>query len=259
MAGDAFEDLLRVVRDDPSARDRLRRELLSDELMGLPTTTARLASAQEHTEQSLQTLVGQVTALAGRVDALTQQVDALATAQERTERRLETLTARMEGLTEQVSQMADRLSRVVDRLGWVMGDVIERRYRERAHAYFQRIARRIRVLGAAELDDLLEGAIGRGVLDVDQADDLRLADTIARGQRGGQEVFLVVESSWTVKLNDVTRARDRARLLAQTGVTAIPIVAGRWISGDAEDAAPDLGVWRVTNGRVLSPPGATAA
>jgi hypothetical protein len=96
------------------------------------------------------------------------------------------------------------------------------------------------------LDDLFDEAMERGQLSEADCDQLRRADTIARGRQDGERVYLVVESSFGVGIGDVQRARRRADLLARTGVRTIPIAAGSWVSHDAAEAAAGMLVWYVT-------------
>jgi hypothetical protein len=78
---------------------------------------------------------------------------------------------------------------------------------------------------------------------------------IVRGRRWEDqaEVYLVVEVSWGVGLSDVERATRRAALLARTGVTAIPVVAGQRVTPEADSLARRSQTWQVTDGRVFPP------
>ena len=105
--------------------------MLSDDLLALPQTMHELAEAQRRTEERL----GQ---LAAHMDELAQRMDQL--------------TARMDQLIEVQTRMGSDLERL-------KGSDLERRYRERAHAYFSRLLRRLHVLSGDELTALLEEAI----------------------------------------------------------------------------------------------------
>ena len=235
--------LLRSLRNDPDARGALLRELLSDRFLDLPArvdaieqTLQQLVEAQVRTQQQLDVLTQ-------RVVALTQRVDALAEAQTRTEIAVQTL--------------ADRFAKHLHRIDMAVGYVVERRYDERASAYFAPIARRIRVVGREARDDLVEQALDDATLTRGEATALRLTDTIARGRRDGEPVYLVVEASYTVDEGDVDRAADRADLLGRLVGTTIPIVAGEYIDEDARRKAEEKGVWRVLDGIVTRPDGLT--
>ena len=222
-----FRDLLQLLEQHPAWRTELRRWVLSDDLLALPQTMHELAEAQRRTEE--------------RVGQLAAHMDELA-------RRLEQLTARMDQLIEVQTRMGSDVERL-------KGSDLERRYRERAHAYFSRLLRRIHVLSGDELMALLEEAVTRKQLSEDEADDILQADVVIRGRRreDGTEVYGVVEVSWGVGLSDVQRASRRATLLARTGMPALPVVAGFWLTPDAQEPARAFKVWQVTNGHVIAP------
>lgn len=97
-------------------------------------------------------------------------------------------------------------------------------------------------------------AVKAGQITEDDADEVRLADVVARGRRDGVEVWLVAEVSHTIDAHDVERAARRATVVRSTGRAALAIVAGTRTHVDADAAIRDLGVWRVVNGRVDPPP-----
>ena len=215
-----FRDLLQLLEQHPAWRTELRRWVLSDDLLALPQTMHELAEAQRRTEER----VGQ---LAAHMDEFARRMDQLIEVQTRTGSDVERLK----------------------------GSDLERRYRERAHAYFSRLLRRIHVLSGDELMALLEEAVTRKQLSEDEADDILQADVVIRGRRreDGTEVYGVVEVSWGVGLSDVQRASRRATLLARTGMPALPVVAGFWLTPEAQEPARAFKVWQVTNGHVIAP------
>ena len=215
-----FRDLLQLLEQHPAWRTELRRWVLSDDLLALPQTMHELAEAQRRTEER----VGQ---LAAHMDEFARRMDQLIEVQTRTGSDVERLK----------------------------GSDLERRYRERAHAYFSRLLRRIHVLSGDELMALLEEAVTRKQLSEDDADDILQADVVIRGRRreDGTEVYGVVEVSWGVGLSDVQRAARRATLLARTGMPALPVVAGFWLTPEAQEPARAFKVWQVTNGHVIAP------
>lgn len=217
---DDFHDLVRLLEQRPEWRAELRRLVLTDELLQLPEIVRELAEAQQRTEQ--------------RLEALVQRVDALAEAQQRTE---------------------ERLSDVGDRLGRLVGDVLELRYERHASSYFAPLARRIRVVSQEELQDLLERGLSDGSLSADEYRDILQADLVIRGRQwqGDDEIYLAVEVSRGVGVDDVVRAATRAGLLARLGITVVPVVAGDWITPDAAEPARAYRVWQVTDGRTVSP------
>jgi hypothetical protein len=140
-------------------------------------------------------------------------------------------------------------------MGDVKGRLLEIDYRTKGPAYFSRMLRRSHVLSPDELTALLDDAVDSGVLSDDQAQDISAADAIVRGRRreDGAEVYLVVEVSWGVGIDDIERASRRADLLARTGATAIPVVAGKWVTPEAGWLARRNQVWQLTDGRAVPP------
>ena len=126
---------------------------------------------------------------------------------------------------------------------------------EACSAYISRLLRRVHALANDELVALLDAAVTQGQLSRDEADAVLQADVVVRGRHweDGTEVYLVVEVSWGVGLHDVQRAVERASLLARLGTPALPVVAGFWVTPDAQEPARAMRVWQVTNGRVTPP------
>lgn len=215
----------------------------------------QLAEAQRRTEEQVGQLAQRVDLLAQRVDQLaqlfgqlTQQVQELAQGLRDLVYSMSQLRTQVETLVEVQTQMSADLERL-------KGSDMERRYRERAHAYFQRLIRGAHVLSMDELHTFLDRAVAQGQLSEDEADEITLADVVVRGRRRDDraEVYLVAEVSWGVGIDDVQRASERAALLARTGVSTMPVVAGSWVSPDAEAPARAFKVWRVTDGRITPP------
>lgn len=187
--------------------------------------------------------------LEARVDRLETALLALAEAQAQTQVVLRDLAERMLQLTAQV----DRLTGVV---GTLQGESLERRYRERAPAYFDDLLRGIHVLSSEALAALLDEAQSRGTVSRDERRHLLDADVVIRGRRreDEREAYLAVEVSSVVDESDVRRAQQRAELLARaTGMPTVAAVAGVTITPLAEQMAKTLHVWRVLDGKAYPP------
>ncbi len=264
-----FHQLVRALEEHPEWRAELRRLVLSDELLSLPEIVRELGEAQRRTEQRLEELTQRVDQLTQRVDQLTQRVDQLTQRVDQLTQRVDELTQRVDQLTQRVDQLAEaqrrteealahlarRVDGLTDQVGGLRGEAVERRYRERAHAYFGRIVRRLRVLPPQELADLLDDAVDAGRLSLEERDALLWADVIGEGRSPtGERIALVVEASATVSQRDVTRAVARAASFAKVaGVPAWPVVAGEGIAPGVQELAQREGVWQVLDGRILPP------
>ncbi len=246
-----------------------RLEELTVRVDQLTVRVDQLAARLEELTVRVEQLAVRVDQLAARLEELTVRVDALAEAQARTEQQLATLTARVDALAEaqarteqQLAELAEaqrrteeRLQRIEVHVGDLRGEAVERRYRDRAPAYFGRLLRRLRVLDAAALADRLDRAVEEGRLSEAERDTVLLADVVATGRRVPDEVeaYLLAEVSAGVGPDDVRRAAARAAALARLGRPVLPVVAGEVITADAATLARTQGVWQVLDGR-LTPP-----
>jgi hypothetical protein len=186
----------------------------------------------------------------------------LAETQRRTEQCLAELVeaqGRLEGEMKDLAAQVKTLAEVVRPLPDGMADVkrrlLEIDYRTKGPAYFGRIIRRAHVLSQDELTALVGEAVDKGTLSDEQADEIYQADVVVRGRRreDSGEVYLLVEVSWGVGTNDVERATRRAAFLAHAGVTAIPVVAGQWVTPEANWLARRSQTWQVTDGSAIPP------
>jgi len=221
----------------------------------LEVAVQELAEAQKRTEQRVERLEVAVQELAEaqkrteqRVERLEVAVQELAEAQKRTEQRVEELAEAQKRTEEAIQQLTARMERAEIRLDKVVGDQLERRYRERASAYLGRILRHVEVISPQELCADVES-----VLSEDEVEDLLDADLVVRGQvRARPEapcVWLIIEVSAIVDRNDVRRAQRRAALLRRAGRTVIAAVAGEGMTQGGQTAAREEGVLVLQDGK----------
>ncbi|MDR7515157.1 MAG: hypothetical protein QN165_10150 [Armatimonadota bacterium] len=257
------QDLARQVQALTEAQARTDKTVqdLARQLQALAEAQARverqvqaLTEAQARTERQVQALTEAQARTERQVQALTeaqarteQQVQALTEAQARTEQQLQALTEAQKR-TEQV------VRELVKTVGALKGENLERRYRERAASYFQRVLRRIRVLDHQQLGLLLDDAVDQGRITPDERAQVLEADVVVAGLADGREVYLLAEVSGTITAHDVRRARARAAALEKaTGCPVLPAVAGEHLSDDRETQQEAVAVWRVLDGRVEPP------
>jgi hypothetical protein len=170
-------------------------------------------------------------------------VDQLAEAQRRTEERLEALAVQVGALTA--------------RVGDLVGESVERRYRERPFAYLWRIALGLEALPSRELDLLLRQVGGPEGLTEEEEAEVRELDAVLKGSRrdDGREVIVAVEASARLDADDVARVLRRSAILARGQLPVVAVVAGGQAAPDVVELARRQGVWVVLNGRTLEPTG----
>ena len=209
-----IDDIIRILREQPEARDAIRREILTDELLALPEQFARLTE--------------RVDSIAERLDRLTERVDAIAV-------RLDRLTERVDKLTEHIAEMDSKL-------GQLLGDRLERRaaYRlpprlsqtlglKRARAVYP-VA--VPPISESTFIDAVEEAAESGLITDEQEMRLRLTDLVfhARRKSDGARVWFAAEVSGAVGARDIDRASESAAVLRTVfGEHAEAVVMGHRI------------------------------
>ena len=222
-----FHDVVRLLEQHPEWRAELRRLVLTEELLALPDQIAEL----------------------------TRQVTRLTEAQARTEEwqaHTEEWQSRTEARLDSLTGVVKRLN---DDVGTLKGKGLETHYRLHGSPFFGSLLRRPHVLSSEELSDILDPSMDRGSLSSDEALEIRRADLVVRGTRREDRtlVYLVVEVSWTIDLEDVERAARRSVHLAKTGLSVLPVVAGETVRPEAADQAQKLKVWQMTNAALVEP------
>jgi len=128
-----FRDLVRILEEKPEWRAELRGLVLTEDLLPLPEQVAALRA---ETERRFQEMAAEISRLSAAVAKLEVGIRDLV----KTQKRL-------------IIDVAD-----------LKGERLERRYRERAPAYFGGLIRRARALTTEDLDELLEPAVDLGRL-----------------------------------------------------------------------------------------------
>jgi phosphoserine phosphatase len=271
-----FEDLLRILEERPEWQERMRRAILTRDLLELPADFAQLrqivqelAEAQRRTEQ---------------------RVEELAEAQRRTEQRVEMLTAAHEVLAAEVRELRAIVAQLGDTVAGLSATVAEmqRTFNERLER-LERLQEE-QTVRLGRLEQWQEGETGRRKGEQYERNTVGDAPVLFFGGRGGspkkpevraqvgnwlRPYFLqgygiterenplranliwrkgdrvaVVEIGVKISRDDVNRAKARANTLRQAGIDAFPVVIGEeWGTPDVEALAQTEGVeWYVRGG-----------
>ncbi|MCS6949551.1 MAG: DUF3450 domain-containing protein [bacterium] len=259
MALQSIEDIIRALQEHPEWREPLLRALLPERYQQLPervdnleAALARLAAAQEATQQTLQRFIErteqrfqqveeQQRQQAARHDELVEKFIQLTERLDDLTVRLEQLTARVDQLAQQMAMMAARMERIEQDMGDVKGIALELFYRNHATAL---LGLRFRKLRVVDIGRLLDTLYEQRAPTREEAEQISRIDLLVKGvhRATGEEYLMVWEISWTVDEQDVSRALERAQLLRQWGLNTVPVVAGKGITGDARSTALSRGV-----------------
>ena len=235
-------DLVRLLDEQPEWRAEVRRQLLTDEFLALPEQIAEQ-------RRDIQRIEEQIAEQRRETDRRFQQIE-----EQMVEQRRET-DRRFQQVEDQIAALTRTVDTLTNDVGELKGDSLERRYREKAAAYFGRLLRRTHVLTDDELNKLLDDSVAQGVLTEDESDEVIWADAVVRGRRRSDraQVVAVAEVSWGVGIRDVERARRRSDLLAKVGFTTLPVVGGKAVTREAAELAREQGVWQLFDGKLVAP------
>jgi chromosome segregation ATPase len=128
-----------------------------------------------------------------------------------------------------------------------LGRQLEVQYRDKAHAYFGRVLRKVEVVSVQALEEAFESR-----LDDREWEDVSLLDLIVRGQATQHaqrpSVFLALEISAVIDRGDVERSLRRSARLRKVGFPVVSGVAGEDITRGAMEMAQREHVFVVQNG-----------
>lgn len=142
-----------------------------------------------------------------------------------------------------VGQLKTDVGKLKTDVGRLDGRTLQQQVRERIPVYLSRFALRLRLIGSAEVAELLEEAVEQGHISEKEMDDAKLIDAVARGRRRTDHIniYLAAEISTVIDLHDLERAMRRAAVIERaTRVPTIPIVIGEAIRQDARTQADAL-------------------
>lgn len=237
-------DLTRILIKHPEWLAEVRRLVLTDELLNLPSLVRELATIQQRGEQRIERLEASVSDLISAQRHTDQQVTVLTQGFDKLNTAVTSLTAAVTQLTTAQAAMEKEFSSI-------KGFALEQKYIQRAPAYFGRWLRRVRVVlpsGLVAIEDLLETHLTSEEL----AEVLRL-DIIIQGRLHAamekSEIYLAMEVSGAIEPYDVERAERRTDLLRKAGLRAIPVVAGERLTPEADELLQDRPVLVFQNGR----------
>ena len=246
MPRDLQMPMLKVL--DAFQRD-MREQLAvrRDDFDKLQRTVAQLVEAQNRTEQRVAELVEAQRQSEVRLTRLETAVAELAEAQKRTEQRVEELVEAQKRTEILWQRSLERQDKFDVRFNRALGRQLETQYRDKAHAYFGRVLRKVQVVSLQELEEEFESR-----LDDREWEDVSLLDLVVRGRATHHpqrpDVLLALEISAIIDRGDVERSLRRGALLRKVGYPVVSGVAGEDITQGALEAAQREHVFVVQNG-----------
>lgn len=219
---------------EQNLRDKLA--VRPEDIMTMQTVLLDFAGRQNRDEQRMDRLETALVELAEAQRRTEERLGGLVEAQRRTEERLGELAEAQRRTEETLNKLIARVDRIEVRLGGLVGDNLERKYREKAFSYFGQILRPVHPVSLQDLLPQLEAQLSES-----EVDELLPLDLLLRGRArqlaDRPEVWLALEVSAVVDDADVERAARRARLLRKAGLPTAAAVAGEEVTKDAAQLA----------------------
>lgn len=223
------DDLIRILREHPEWRDRLRDAILTEEEKQAPDRLRRVEEALDRLTQSHERAIERLERLEQSHQELLQEVRELKKAVER-------LTSWLEKLDTEVGN-------------W-RGYTLELRFLQRASAILGYYLKRPRVVDLGlVVEDLIDSGVA--LTDTEKKEVLQIDELVsAKHPRTGEPMHIAIEVSWMIFPADVERISRRAAILTQHGVKTFAAVAGEGITPDAKDLAQREKVLVILDGAV---------
>ena len=255
---------LQALREDQGFREEARALLLTQELLKLPEQVAALTeqvaaltarldqfimaqeaiNAEQREFNAAQRELNRTVEI--RLSRLEDQVGALTT-------QVANLTTQVSNLTTQVGNLTGRIDNLTNQVSDLQGFSLEFRIQGKIQSLLHR---RLKFRGAQILKSLsappgasfynfLQNAVDQNRITDDDVGQLLSADLLLRARLpdSTEQVHVAVEVSRTVGNDDITRARERADLLAAAaGTQGRAVVIGTIIPEPQRERAAALGV-----------------
>ena len=239
-------------------------KLILERLARQKSDTAELKA----TTGRLETDVAELKATTGRLESDTAELKSDVAELKATTGRLETdvgeLKSDMSGVKATLGRMEGRMSRLEGTVGRLVGADLERKIHANiANIVDQRldlgrpqVLQSVLVSPVPELFDILDPARAAGRIDRSQYQSLRRADIILSARdSAAQRVYVVIEISRTVHDDDLTRARERADIMAAaSGAPAVAVAMGYIIPPPQRRKAEELGVQLLESAQLAAAP-----
>ena len=221
----AAEEFMRSLDQHPEIEQELRRRLLTQELLDLPNTVGKLATAISEMREIF-------------------------------DRRLTSLESQQSENTEQLTSIQQTLNTLDGRVANVTGSDYERRATRRVPSLLSRYLRLSRIQAlhsplqetAPFLVEMINNALTAQHITDHEADDLEQADIIVSANNAdGDRTYLVAEASVTTDDTDIDRAHRRAGILQSfAGRRVIPAAIGATASDANRQRPTDANVHILT-------------
>ncbi|GAB6182356.1 hypothetical protein [Thermodesulfovibrio hydrogeniphilus] len=207
-----IEDFERILIEKPEWKERIRKLILTEELLELPS------KFEKFKEEDFKPLKQ-------KVDRIEQDVEIL---------------------KKDVKELKQDVAKLKDDVGDLKGKFLELKVRDNVGAFFGKLLRKAKLVDSADLADSLYEIFEKGLISEADIDEALRVDAVVKGylrKDKEKKVMVAVEVSNVVDKNDVLRAKKRADIISTAfKVECISAVIGEDFTEGAKQTAEEVGV-----------------
>jgi hypothetical protein len=205
-----FAELMQALKENPEWLRKLRRMILTQELLPLPSKFGEFRRSVKE-----------------KFDAIEKRV-----------RDVEEKMVAIEKRMQEVEKKVEELKKKLDMDVWVLkGMCLEAKVKDNIFSFFSEHLLDAKAVEQEEINKALSLAMEKGIISKEEREEVLRLDLVIEGTllSTKEPVFVAVEVSYTIDQNDVQRAVRRAEILKKaTGGMVLPAVVGCRISKNAQ-------------------------
>ena len=252
----SIHEIIRAIRDDPEARDELRRALLTDELLAMPKQLAELVTVVRQHGQDIGTLKDDVAVLKTDVAELKDDVAVLKTDVAELKSDMVEVKSDIAELKSDMVEVKSDISTLNSRVADLSGTNLESKIVTSLPPFVSqmlglertRLAHQPRMptYPPSQFMDEVYSAADNGRISDEEADRLNLTDLViaARRKADRSSVWIAVEASGTIARDDISKVSASVTALRSVyDADAVGVVVGYQIRPEDMQRAEAVGIY----------------
>lgn len=249
-----IEDFERILFERPEWKERIRKLILTEELINLPAEFNRFARDEiksiekkvDNNSSDLKVLRQDVEVLREDVEILKEDVTVLKQDVAELKKDVEILKQDVAVLKQDVAELKKDVAELKDTIAELKGEFLELRVRDRIGAFLGKLFSKIRLIDFSDFADILYEAKEKGKIEEKEIYEALKIDAIAEAYMRKPEkkkIYLAIEISYVVDKKDIERAASRAEIVSKAyEIECIPIALGKKTTKGAQSLSDRLTV-----------------
>lgn len=221
-----IEDFERILIERPEWKERIRRLILTEELLNLPAEFNRFV------KEDFKPLKEKVENIEKDVEVLKKDVEVL-------KQDVEVLKQDVAILKEEVAILKKDVAELKVIAAELKDDMLELKVRDRLGAFLGKLFAKLKLIDHSDLADRLYEAAEEGKITEEELNEALEIDAVAEGftrKPEKKKVCLAIEISYVIDKKDAERALRRAEIISRAcEIECIPVAIGKKVTKGARD------------------------